>query len=67
MESYIVRHKRGVPVSAVVIGQSPDKTRFYAKLDEDNPEVLTHLANGHLDAALLKVETGTPANKAWLA
>ena len=67
MESYIVRHKRGVPVTAVVIGQLPDKTRFYAKLEEDNPEVLTDLANGHLDAALLKVETGPSANKAWLA
>ena len=67
MESYIVRHKRGVPVSAMVIGQLPDKRRFYAALQEDNPEVLTDLANGHLDAALLKVEAGTPANKAWLA
>ena len=67
MESYIVRHKRGVPVTAMVIGQLPDKRRFYAALQEDNPEVLTDLANGHLDAALLKVEAGTPANKAWLA
>ena len=67
MESYIVRHKRGVPISAVVIGQLPDKRRFYAALQEDNPEVLTNLANGHLDAALLKVEAGEAANKAWLA
>ena len=67
MESYIVRHKRGVPISAVVIGQLPDKRRFYAALQEDNPEVLTNLANGHLDAALLKVEAGEAANKTWLA
>ena len=67
IESYIVRHKRGVPIGAVVIGQLPDKRRFYAALQEDNPEVLTDLANGHLDAAILKVEPGTPANKAWLA
>ena len=67
MESYIVRHKRGVPSGAVIIGQLPDKRRFYAVLQEDNLEILTDLANGHLDAALLKVEPGTPANKAWLA
>ena len=67
LESYIVRHKRDVAIDAVVIGQLPDKRRFYAALDDNNPEVLTDLANGHLDAALLKVEAGMPGNKAWFA
>jgi len=67
LESYIVRYKRGVPIGAVVIGQLPDKRRFYAVLEETNPEVLTDLANGHLDAALLRVESGEATNKARLA
>lgn len=66
MESYIVQHKRGAPIGAVVIGQLEDQTRFYAKLqDVDAPE-LTALAAGKLDNAALKVEPGNPANKAWL-
>jgi acetyl-CoA C-acetyltransferase len=67
MESYIVQHKRGAPIGAVVIGQLPNKTRFYAKLQDTTSELLTELAEGHLDAAVLKVEAGMPANKAWLA
>jgi len=67
LESYIVQHKRGAPIGAVVIGQLPDKRRFYAKLQKVDADILTDLANGHLDAAVLKVEPGMPANKAWLA
>ncbi|MEP3654485.1 MAG: acetyl-CoA acetyltransferase [Litorimonas sp.] len=67
MESYIVQHKRGAPIGAIVIGQLADQTRFYAKLRDANPDVLVALADGELDAAKLKVEPGLPANKAWLA
>lgn len=66
MESYIVQYKRGVPISAVLIGQLKDGTRFYAKLQDADEAVLTKLAAGELDGAALKVETGLPANKAWL-
>ena len=66
LESYIVQHKRGAPIGAVVIGQLTDKTRFYAKLQDADAEVLTALAAGDLDASTLKVEPGLPANKAWL-
>ena len=67
LESYIVQYKRGVPIGAVVIGQLPDKRRFYAKLQDADGDLLTDLANGDLDAAILRVEPGLPANKAWLA
>ncbi len=66
MESYIVQHKRGAPVGAVVIGQLADRTRFYAKLQDADVETLTALADGKMDGAKLKVEPGNPANKAWL-
>ena len=67
MESYIVQHKRGAPIGAIVIGQLADNTRFYAKLQDVDSKVLTALADGKLDGARLKVEPGNPANKAWLA
>lgn len=67
MESYIVQCKRGEAIGAVVIGQLADKTRFYAKLQDADAQVLTALADGNLDGAALKVEPGLPANKAWLA
>ena len=65
MESYIVQHKRGAPIGAVVIGQQGDGKRFYAKLQEADADVLTKLAEGHLDEARLRVEAAMPANKAW--
>ena len=67
LESYIVRHKRGVAIGAVVIGRLPDGGRFYAKLQEVDETILKALAAGDLDAAALRVEPGLPANKAWLA
>lgn len=66
MESYIVQYKRGEAVGAVVIGQLEDSTRFYAKLQDADASVLAALANGELDGAKMKVESGLPANKAWL-
>ena len=66
MESYIVQHKRGVPIGGVVIGQLVDKTRFYAKLQDADTDVLNALSSGNLDGARLKVAPGNPANKAWL-
>ena len=66
VESYIVQHKRGEPVSAILIGQLEDGPRFYAKLQEADAAVLAALARGELDAAKIKVESGLPANKAWL-
>ena len=66
MESYIVQHKRGAPIGAVVIGRQADGKRFYAKLQEADEGVLVKLAEGQFDAARLRVETGMPANKAWL-
>lgn len=65
IESYIVKYKRGEPIGATVIGQMADKSRFYAKLQEVEPEQLKALANGDLDAAAIRVEPGLPANKAW--
>lgn len=65
MESYIVQHKRGAPIGAVVIGQLANKTRFYAKLQDAASGKLTDMADGKLDGAKLKVEPGNPANKAW--
>jgi len=67
MESYIVQHKRGAPIGAVVIGQLADKTRFYAKFQDADSRKLTDLADGKLDGAKLKVEPGNPANKVWFA
>ena len=66
MESYIVQHKRGAPIGAVVIGQLESGARFYAKLQDADEAVLTALADGKIDGARLRVETGLPANKAWL-
>ncbi len=66
MESYIVQHKRGAPIGAVVIGRQADGKRFYAKLQEADEGVLTALADGKLDDARLRVESGNPANKVWL-
>ena len=66
MESYIVQHKRGAPIGAVIIGQLDGGARFYAKLQDADEGVLTALAGGKLDAARLRVETGLPANKARL-
>lgn len=66
IESYIVQHKRGVPIGAVIIGNLQDGTRFYAKLQEADNETLTALAGGEIDGAAIRVETGIPANKAWL-
>ena len=67
MESYIVQHKRGAPIGAVVIGQLADQRRFYAKLQDADEQVLTALADGKRDNAKLKVESGNPANKVWFA
>ena len=67
LESYIVQHKRGAPIGAVIIGQLADKMRFYAKLHDADVGLLTALAAGDLDGSRLKVEPGLPANKAWLA
>jgi len=66
LESYIVQHKGGGPVSAVLIGQLEDGTRFYAKLQDADEALLTAMAEGKLDGAKLKVESGLPSNKAWL-
>ena len=66
LESYIVQHKRGEPIEAVIIGKLPDKARFYAVLQDAERDVLTALAAGELDDAKLRVETGAPANKVWL-
>jgi acetyl-CoA C-acetyltransferase len=66
MESYIVQYKRGEPVGAILIGQLQDGTRFYAKLQDADESLLTSLACGKIDGAKLKVESGLPANKAWL-
>jgi acetyl-CoA C-acetyltransferase len=66
MESYIVQHKRGAPIGAIVIGQLADNARFYAKLQDADTEVLTALAEGKFDGTALKVEPGNLANKAWL-
>ncbi len=65
METYIVQHKRGLPIGAVVIGKLEDGTRFYAKLQDMDEGSLTALAAGQMDEANLKVETGSSANKAW--
>ena len=67
METYIVQHKRGEAIGAVVIGQMVDQSRFYAKLQDADTDILNALAAGELDGASLKVEPGLPANKAWLA
>ena len=67
LESYIVQHKRGVPVGATVIGRLSTGERFYAKLQDSNLDILTELADGKLDNSSLQVEPGIPANKAWLA
>ena len=66
IESYIVQYKRGAPSGAVVISQLAGGTRFYAKLQDADESVLTGLAEGRFDAAPLRVESGIPANKAWL-
>jgi len=66
IESYIVQHKRGVPIDAVLIGQLEDGTRFYAKLQDADTGILAELAEGKLDGARLRVEAAIPANKAWL-
>jgi acetyl-CoA C-acetyltransferase len=66
VESYIVQYKRGEPVSAILIGQLGDGKRFYAKLQEADARILTALANGEMDGAKIKVESGLPSNKAWL-
>ena len=66
MESYIVQHKRGAPIGAVVIGRQADGKRFYAKLQEADEGVLTALAAGKYDDAKLRVETSMPANKAQI-
>ena len=66
IESYIVQHKRGEPIGAVIIGQLDGGARFYAKLQDADEGVLTALADGKLDGARLRVETGLPANKARL-
>ena len=66
IESYIVRHKRGIPFEAILIGRLETGPRFYAKLqDMDGPQ-LKHMAAGDYDQAKLRVEAGMPANKAWL-
>ena len=67
LESYIVQHKRGAPIGAVVIGQLADASRFYAKLQDADADMLAAMAAGDFDGAALKVEPGLPANKAWLA
>ncbi len=68
LESYIVQHKRGAAVGAVVIGQLIDSgERFYAKLQDADADILTALAKGACDTTKLRVEAGNPANKAWLA
>ena len=66
LESYIVQHKRGAPIGAVVIGNLEDGTRFYAKLQDASEAALSALANGDLDGSKLRVETGNPANKVWI-
>jgi len=49
IESYIVRYKRGVPFSAIIIGRL-DETgeRFYAALSEPDETTLKALADGDL-------------------
>lgn len=66
MESYIVNYKRGEAVNAIVIGRFETGGRAYAKLQDMDAAKLTQLAEGKMDAALLKIEPGLPANKAWL-
>lgn len=66
MKSYIVQHKRGEPVGAMVIGALESGERFYAKLSDISPEVLAALAKGELDHAPLQVESGLPRNTARL-
>ena len=66
MESYIVQHKRGLPIGALVIGRLSGGARFYAKLQDLDADGLNELAEGKLDGAKLRVEPGLPANKAWL-
>ncbi len=66
IETYIVNHKRGVPVSAVVIGQAKTGERFYARLQDMTTDQLSAMADGQYDRADIRVETGMPANKAWL-
>ena len=66
IESYIVQYKRGDPISAIVIGQLDDGVRFYAKLQDMDVTKLKALANGEVDGTAIRVESGIPANKAWL-
>ena len=66
IESYIVRHKRGIPFEAILIGRLETGPRFYAKLQDMDGSQLKHMAAGDYDQAKLRVEAGMPANKAWL-
>ena len=66
IESYIVQHKRGLPVGATLIGKLPTGVRFYAKLDRATPEILTAMAAGNLDGAAIVVRPDKPMNVAVL-
>jgi len=66
LESYIVRHKRGIPSEAIIIGRLETGPRFYAKLQDMDSAQLERLAAGEYDEATIRVEAGIPANKAWL-
>lgn len=65
IETYIVNHKRGVPIGAVVVGQIKTGERFYAKLQDMTADQLLDMADGKYDGTKIRVEAGMPANKAW--
>jgi len=66
IESYIVNHKRGEPKAALIIGRLDTGERCYAKMQDMSAAQLSSMAMGELDGAVVRIETGLPANKAWL-